>query len=243
MEYYKNLSLEDLFYINENGLVCLEEWRDIPNYEGLYQTSDLGRVKSFLNKKRVIILKQSLLDTGYLTVTLCCNKNKKSRTIHTLVAESFLNHVSCGYELIVEHKDHIRNNNILINLKIITTRENTDQKHLESTSKYVGVYLKPKNKWSSAIWINGEQKHLGTFDNEIEASEYYQNALKNYQLGLAIEVKPPIYSSKYKGVCWSKRKSKWMARIFINGKEKFLGYFEDELEAYNIIIKEKTHLL
>lgn len=46
IEYYKNLSLENLPYINEEGLICWEEFRDIPQYEGLYQVSDLGRVKS-----------------------------------------------------------------------------------------------------------------------------------------------------------------------------------------------------
>ena len=50
IEYYKNLSLENLFYIDENGIVQEEEWKDIPNWEGMYQCSDLGRVKSFGRK-------------------------------------------------------------------------------------------------------------------------------------------------------------------------------------------------
>jgi len=243
MEYYKNLSLDNLFYINDDGLICCEKWKDIPNYEGIYKASDLGRVKSFLNKKKVIILKQSLLNTGYLTVTLCYNRNKKSRTIHTLVAESFLNHISCGYELIVEHKDHIRNNNILVNLEIITTRENTNQKHLQSTSKYVGVYLKPNNKWSSAIWINKTQIHLGTFDSELEASEYYENALLSIKNGNEIIIKENNFSSKYKGVGWDKRNQKWTARIYIKGKEKYLGLFNLEIEANNACVKARKPTL
>lgn len=38
-------------------------------------------------------------------------------------------------------------------------------------------------------------------------------------------------SSKYKGVCWAKSKSKWNSAIFTNGKRKHLGYFDDEIEA------------
>jgi hypothetical protein len=45
IEYYKNKSLESLFYINEKGLVCLEEWKDVVGYEGFYQVSNLGRLK------------------------------------------------------------------------------------------------------------------------------------------------------------------------------------------------------
>ena len=45
IEYHKNLSLELLFYINNEGLVCYEEWKDIPGYEGIYQVSNLGRIK------------------------------------------------------------------------------------------------------------------------------------------------------------------------------------------------------
>ena len=52
IEYWKNLDLRDLFYINDDGLVCCEEWRDIIGYEGYYQVSNLGRVKSLKFKKQ-----------------------------------------------------------------------------------------------------------------------------------------------------------------------------------------------
>ena len=38
-------------------------------------------------------------------------------------------------------------------------------------------------------------------------------------------------SSKYKGVYWSKQRNKWKARIYINKKQKWLGYFESEIDA------------
>jgi hypothetical protein len=44
-KYHLDFSLEPIVYQNELGLDCLEQWKDIPNYEGLYQVSDLGRVK------------------------------------------------------------------------------------------------------------------------------------------------------------------------------------------------------
>ena len=52
MEHYKNLSLEDIVYVDDNGVTCVEQWKDIPDYEGYYQISNLGRVKSL---ERILI--------------------------------------------------------------------------------------------------------------------------------------------------------------------------------------------
>lgn len=46
IEYYKRQTLKSLFYVNDKGLVCYEEWFDIPFYENLYKISTIGRVKS-----------------------------------------------------------------------------------------------------------------------------------------------------------------------------------------------------
>ena len=107
MNYSKRVELENLFYINENGLVCLEEFIDIPYYEGLYKCSDLGRIKSLsrviLRKDKCLltikekIIKSTKNSRGYLLIGLCKNGKTMSRTIHQQVAKVFLNHVPCGY--------------------------------------------------------------------------------------------------------------------------------------------------
>jgi hypothetical protein len=45
-KYHLDFNLQPIVYQNELGLDCLEQWKNIPDYEGLYQVSDLGRVKS-----------------------------------------------------------------------------------------------------------------------------------------------------------------------------------------------------
>ena len=149
----------------------IEIYKDVIDYEGLYKVSNFGNIKN--NKDK--ILKSSLYKNGYLMINLCKYGIVKKRLIHQLVAESFLNHKRCGFELVVNHIDFNRTNNKVNNLETITNRENCNQKHLKSTSQYVGVSLnKENNKWRARIVLNSKIKHLGYFANELDASEAYQ---------------------------------------------------------------------
>ena len=78
--------------------------------------------------------------------------------------------------------DHINNNSLdnrVENLQVITQRQNATKDRTNKTSKYAGVsWHKALNKWRSYIKINYKQIHLGYFDNEEEASEVYNNKLK-----------------------------------------------------------------
>lgn len=166
-----------------------EIFKDIPNYEGLYQVSNLGNVKSlerqcnhwcgglrFLKER---ILKKRIDANGYIQVYLSKNGIMKPFKVHQLVAIEFLNHIPCGYELVVNHKNFNKLDNRVENLEIITTRENTNKKHLKSSSKYIGVcWDKQRKKWIASITINGKLKYLGRFINEYDANLAYQNKLK-----------------------------------------------------------------
>lgn len=97
-----------------------ETWKDIKNFEGLYQVSNLGRVKSLARKAGFIIrkehiIKSSVKENGYLKVNLykdnkCINKN-----VHRLVAEAFIpnpNNYPC-----INHIDYNKANNIVDNIE------------------------------------------------------------------------------------------------------------------------------
>lgn len=159
-----------------------EVWKDA---EEFYQVSNLGRIKSIKRGKEKI-MKGYINNYGYVTVTL----NGKTKKVHQLVAIAFLNHIPCGSKLVVNHKNFIRHDNRLTNLEIITQRENANQSHLSSSSKFTGVFWNRFiNKWQSKIRINGKNKHLGTFDCEEEASEYYIKALESIKNNTEIQVK------------------------------------------------------
>ena len=166
-----------------------EVWKDVKNFEGIYQVSNIGRIKSlerYVNhwrggKKRVNekIMLLSLDGHGYFRADLSFNGISKTRKVHQLVAESFLNHTPCGFKLVVNHIDFNKQNNNVDNLEIVTNRENSNMKHIKSKSKYVGVtFHTPSMKWCATIWINGKNKHLGYYYSELKASKAYQTALK-----------------------------------------------------------------
>jgi hypothetical protein len=165
-----------------------EIFKDIPNYEGYYQVSNLGNVKSIdrlaYNKKggfRCLKGKnkrKTLNNKGYLSVGLCKDYVVRYFTVHKLVAMAFLNHIPCGHKLVVDHIDNNPSNNKLENLQLITHRENLS-KDKKRSGNYVGVYFREDNKkWHCKIRIKGKQTHLGYFDNEYDAHLAYQKKLK-----------------------------------------------------------------
>jgi hypothetical protein len=97
----------------------MEIWKDIPEWEGLYQVSNLGRVKSL--RKR-IILKPLKLRKGYLGVEFRESNKRKHFRVHRLVALVFIPNPENKPE--VNHKDGIKSNNHVDNLEWCTASEN-----------------------------------------------------------------------------------------------------------------------
>ena len=110
-----------------------EIWLDITGYEGYYQVSSFGRVKSL---ERVVmrsdgrsrIVKECLLSltsdrNGYRQVALCKYSTRKIYNVHLLVAMAFKNHKPDGtLRLVVNHIDLNKTNNYETNRSIIRNR-------------------------------------------------------------------------------------------------------------------------
>jgi len=110
-----------------------EIWRDVKGYEGRYQVSDFGRVRSlsYRNSGRSVILKSKPSRGGYLVVALCKDGNISYKRINRLVYDAFIgidkpyNRRGKGEGIwVVNHKDENRQNNRLDNLNLITQAEN-----------------------------------------------------------------------------------------------------------------------
>lgn len=118
-------------------MAVLEEWRDVVGYEGLYEISDYGCVRSRHGGK-VRYMKCKKGKNGYLRI--CLSKNGKGKTflVHRLVYTVFNGTIAEGYE--IDHIDGDKTNNNLRNLRAVTPRENqwnsvTRARYLEAMKK------------------------------------------------------------------------------------------------------------
>lgn len=104
-----------------------EVWRDIKGYEGIYQVSNLGRVKSFDSRDKLgrvrkgKILKPMLDIGGYEKVTLY-NKQPKIFSVHYLVISSFVG--ARPKNMVINHIDENKRNNNLNNLEYVSQKDN-----------------------------------------------------------------------------------------------------------------------
>lgn len=103
-----------------------EIWKDIPGYEGLYQVSNFGNIKSLkrkMNKRKCeeIIKTTSLGGKGYKRVSLCNNGKIKYYYVHRLVAEAFIPNEN--NKPTVDHIDRDKLNNNVTNLRWATYKE------------------------------------------------------------------------------------------------------------------------
>jgi hypothetical protein len=168
---YQNFSLDDM-----QG----EVWKDIEGYEGHYQISSFGRVKSLgrlicayvyrmsTDKIRKITVKKD----GYSEINLSIKNKKTQFRVHRLVALAFINNPKNKSD--VNHIDSNKLNNNVTNLEWTTKIENQCHRSInrKKSSIYVGVcYGKRGSKyyWESSIQINNKRIYLGIHKTEEEA--------------------------------------------------------------------------
>ena len=100
----------------------IEEWRDIKGFEGCYQISNLGNVKSFKNPKEEVILGKRKHHKGYIETMLCEKSKQYIFKVHRLVAIAFIPNPE--NKPTVNHEDGDKLNNNDWNLKWSTYAEN-----------------------------------------------------------------------------------------------------------------------
>ena len=130
-----------------------EEWRDVVGYEGLYQVSDQGRVKSLERKvkhwrggeriQKERILKTYIDRDGYLKLRLCAGGKSRLFFVHRLVCQAF--HENSGNKPQINHINEIKTDNRACNLEWCTCKENINhgsrnERVAKALGKPIGQY-------------------------------------------------------------------------------------------------------
>lgn len=153
-----------------------EVWKNIKGYEGLYQVSNLGRVKSLvfrnnvccLNKEKILSLNKQ--KKGYISVILCKNGKPKMFYVHRLVADAFIPNPNNLPQ--VNHKDENKENNCEDNLEFCTRKYNINygtcrEKIKKSCSKKIEQC--DENGRVIKVWSSAKEasKHFGISNSTI----------------------------------------------------------------------------
>lgn len=172
-----------------------EEWRAIESYEGLYEVSSLGRVRSIKKKHsypkdRSGILSPSKRAQGYERVILCKDGKIKAFSVHRLVAVAFLGKPK-NKRLVVNHIDENPSNNEANNLEWVTPRQNLE--HSNVINKMIAAATKAKEKPVLMFDKKGEficefesatkaAKHIGSYQQLVsECCKNWSKSTKGYK--------------------------------------------------------------
>lgn len=210
-----------------------EVWKPVVGYEGYYEVSSAGEVRS-VNDKRVRkissrVLKSGLRRDGYRNVVLSKDGVTSTKLVHVLVAQAFLG----SSVLTVNHLDGDRGNNRVDNLEWLSIRDNIHVgRRCAQGSSFPGVaWDKKAQKWISRIQVEGTRIYLGLFESERGAAAAFQRAVDKVNRGEKVKSAARMPSSSHRGVHWDTERSKWVASISVRGRIKQLGRFSSEEEA------------
>lgn len=149
----------------------IEVFKDIPGYEGHYQVSNLGRIKSLIrkNRKKEKILKLKSTMDGYFEICLYQNKKPEYTRTHRLILLTFKG----KSDLYCNHKDCNKQNNKLYNLEYCTAKENTRHAFKNGLMENNIISLK-KYRNIKKVKIKQYDKqgnYLNTFESTLQAEK------------------------------------------------------------------------
>ena len=167
----------------------MEIWKDIKGYEGHYQASSLGAIRSVeredidnkgvLRKYKSKILKQHKHSSGSMRVMISRDGVSSQLFVHQLVALAFFDEYNLGRGMQVRHKEAI-DNNAPENLRIYTENSRIDINGAYK-KRYKGVKFDHRSKkYFAYISVAGKERYIGTFQTPEGAYDAYKKAEVEY---------------------------------------------------------------
>lgn len=144
-----------------------EVWKNIQGYEGFYQVSSLGRIRSLPRKNHLTdsVISQFSKKSGYKCVSLFKNNIKTNFHVHRLVAEAFLPNPQTLSQ--VNHKDYMRDNNSVDNLEWISMEENIAYSYCNVSKRPVNQYRLDGTFVKRWDCISDVSRELGMYRSDI----------------------------------------------------------------------------
>ena len=135
-------------------------WKPIAGYEGLYEVSDDGRVRSLSRTtgKEATILRQNFSGKGYYAVALCKNGIARTVYVHLLVANAFVDKPDVSHRLVVNHKDGDKTNNCANNLEWVSYSENNSHAYNTGLKQKGALFYNAKLSDSQVAEIKANGK-------------------------------------------------------------------------------------
>lgn len=158
-----------------------EIWKDIKSYEGLYQVSNLGRIKSLKkirrNGKGFYVQEEKLKtlqlwkEEGYYSIVLYKNDGGRTYHIHRLVAQAFIPNPENLPQ--VNHKDGNKSNNSVENLEWVTCSENVKHAYKKHLINHwaIGKFGKEHNFSKAVIQLDLQGNFINEYDSITQACE------------------------------------------------------------------------
>ena len=164
-------------------IMTQEIWKPVKGYEGIYECSNLGNIKTlerkvesvrngkpFINTYNEKLLKQYPDHKGYLHVKLQKDGNKKMKSVHRIIAETFIGDI---YNKEIDHINTIKTDNRVENLKIVTSKENSNNPFTREKQKKASLYKAAKP--IKCIMENGETMFFFSMTDAVESG--YANCI------------------------------------------------------------------
>lgn len=177
-----------------DSLISLENeiWKPVKNFEGLYEISNHGRLRSVdrlvfhkgfnknINRKGKI-LKNTTSKGQYYIYAISKNNKLTYGLVHRLVAEHFIGEKPKGKQ--INHIDSNSFNNHYLNLEYVYARENNAHRNIKNNGKIKGYNLLPSGRYQAVICINRKKYPLGMFDTAEEATNAWKEATRKLNQG------------------------------------------------------------
>ena len=179
----------------------IEIFKPVSGYEGLYEVSDYGAVRSLYGGK-VKYLKNAKHPTGYERISLFRDGKKKKFSVHRLVLEAFVGPIPAGME--IDHINGIKDDNRLVNLRVATPKENSNNPITAQKNREANKRLFHEQKW-----IEAQREGTRKSNNKpiLQLDKTTGEVIREWECTADVERELGIYNANISKCCNGKRKS------------------------------------